>query len=168
MTTSKVLSLCPGSRQIGYAYFENGNLVDWGIKGNTSGPIPERMFRRGLRLISEMVAEFVPETVVFPSLESHPRRISSYRFVRAAAAILISAGCRVVFRSPANGLEHFTDLLETKPTKHQIAVALAKIFPELQRLVPLPRRAWDPQDYWTQMFDAVAQGYSWIQSHHEK
>jgi hypothetical protein len=41
-------------------------------------------------------------------------------------------------------------------------VRIGRLFPELEPLVPKPRRPWDAQDYWTPMFDAVARAVAWL------
>jgi len=41
-------------------------------------------------------------------------------------------------------------------TKHQVAVAIAKQFPELAPRVPLPRKPWMSQDERMSIFDAAA------------
>jgi hypothetical protein len=165
MTKPKILSLCPGSRQIGYAYFEGEKLIEWGVKNNTMGPIPERLLTRGLRLILGLVTRFEPETIVLPSFENEIRRTSCRKFSNAAAAILSTTKAEVVFQMPRQSMEFFASQMDQrKSRKHQVMVDLAIIFPELQPSVPRPRRPWDPQNYWTPMFDAVAQGYSWIKS----
>jgi hypothetical protein len=164
----KVLSLCPGASQIGYAYFEGEKLIDRGIRNNKYGAIPERLFTKGLRIILGLVSQFEPETVILPLIESR-RRVTSRRFARAAEAILATTPCQVVFSPLRKCLEFFRmDIESARPTKHRISNTLAKIFPELEPMVPRPRRPWDPQDYWTPMFDALAQGYAWIKTHHEK
>ncbi len=165
MTKPKILSLCPNSRQIGYAFFEGEKLIEWGVKGNTSGPIPERIVMRGMRIILELVNRFEPELIILPSFEEEIRRASSRKFTRAAAAVLSTTKAQVVFQLPRQSMDFFASQMDVrKAKKHQVMVDLAMLFPELQPSVPRPRRPWDPQNYWTPMFDAVAQGYCWIKS----
>jgi hypothetical protein len=165
MIKPKILSLCPGSRQIGYAYFEGEKLAEWGVKDNSSGPMPERLLTKGLRIIMDLVGRYEPELIILPSFENEIRRTSRRNFTNAAASILGMTKAQVVFRLPRQSMDFFANQMKLqKAKKHQVMVDLAMIFQELSLSVPRPRRPWDPQSYWTPMFDAVAQGYSWIKS----
>jgi hypothetical protein len=162
MSHQGILSLSPCSRQVGYAYFENGQLVDWGIRNNHSGPILERMFKKGLAIVGVLTVRFRPSAVILPAMEIRTRRANRQRFIRATHAILSSTQQSVAFCSDRQMKNRFKELLGKRPTIQRIAVFLAGVFPELKPVIPKPRRPWESQDYWTPMFDAVARGYVWI------
>jgi hypothetical protein len=168
MSHQGILSLSPCSRQVGYAYFENSQLVDWGVRNNHCGPILERIFIKGLVIVRELAVRFNPGAVILPALEIQIRRANRQRFISATQAILSSTRQSVAFCSDIQVKNRFNDLLGERPTIQRIAVFLAGVFPELQPVIPKPRRPWESQDYWTPMFDAVARGYVWIHTHHDE
>jgi hypothetical protein len=168
MKLRKVLSLSPGSRMVGYAYFEGNRLIDWGIKNNTVGPIKERIFWRGLDIITDLVSRFDPEIVILPALEDDARRVNRWRFITAARTILSDKYLIVAFCSSKEVKRYFGAVLMERPTIRKIAIALADVFPQVKPKIPEPRQPFDGQDYWTLMFDAVARWFAWNQRKNDK
>jgi hypothetical protein len=163
MITLGVLSITPGTRHVGYAYFEGNELIEWGVKENTKGSIKDRVGDHGRLIVSELVKRHEPRVVVLPKPEPSHNRANQQRFIETLKVLFASGAVVVRYRSARDVRACFQTFDATvKPTKHAIMVRIGRLFPELEPLVPNPRRPWDPQDYWTPMFDAVARGVAWL------
>jgi hypothetical protein len=168
MQLNKVLSLSPGSRLIGYAYFEGNRLIDWGTKNNTVGPIKKRIFEKGLNIVADLVAYFGPETVILPAQEEDKRRVHRWRFIKAARTILSGNYVIVAFCSTGEAKRYFAKRLMKRPTIRNVAMVIGETFPQIKPMIPGPRQAYDCQDYWTLMFDAIARWLAWHQRKNDK
>jgi hypothetical protein len=167
MKLKKVLSLSPGSRLIGYAYFEGNRLIDWGIKNNADGPIRWRIFEKGLKIIADLTNLFRPEFVILPAPEDDSRRINRWRFIKAARTILGDYYLILAFCSSMEVKRCFSRMLDERPTVCSMATALGEMFPQIKPLIPGQRQTYDCQDYWTLMFDAIARWLAWNQRNND-
>ena len=164
MKPQRILSLSPGARQIGYAYFEGDSLIDWGIRGNAFGTLPDRIMHRGLDLVLELVRKSDPDIVILPDTKTDTRRVTRNRFIAALESVLASDSLSVITCSSVDVKIFFSKLTPPrKPTKQAIMTSLAVKFPELRPIIPRPRRPWEPQDYWLPLFDAIARAVAWLQ-----
>ena len=136
-------------RGLCFAVFEGPRrLVAWGCMG--AAKLKPKLVRRATE---KLIDEYEPDFVVLEA--SHGSR----RGHRARRAIGIvreesldyGAGVRMVSRTGVR--EAFAT---TGFTKHEIAQAIAKRFPELARLLPPPRQLWRSEPERMNVFDAAS------------
>ncbi len=149
---SRALAIDPTSRGFAYVVMEGPhNLIDWGVK--SVRPIRQDRCLAGVKAQIEF---FTPTVIV---LEDPARRGSRRcgRVRRLIAAIRILAGkAGVRTRLISNRTVRTAFETTGASTKHQIAVAVAGLLPELADRLPRYRRPWMSEDYRTNIFDAVA------------
>jgi hypothetical protein len=153
MTTSpsdraRVLSIDPSCRGFGFAVFEGSRtLLDWGVA---------RVWGKGghafLARIDAMIDRYQPVVIVLG-------RRRSRRGVRAERQVLLIGNLASSRRIPVRFVsqEAVRETFEsTGTTKHQIAMALVRPFPELEMHLPRKRQRWTSEDERMNIFDAVA------------
>jgi hypothetical protein len=143
------------SRQLGYAVFEGGALIDWGIKDLR---LRKKRMTAGtaLPLFGKLIDQYQPDVVVLPTRTRNPNSARS-RFLEAIKLELARSTYKPVIYGRREIREALGPLIKAKsPSKYPIMKALVGWFPELQGVLPKPRRRWDPEPYWTPVFDAVS------------
>lgn len=153
---STILAIQPESRQIGYAVFENRNLIDWGSKDLTRKPIRERNEAVAIPLFERLVHRFEPDALVVPkatmafgSVRNQVLR-AVHRAVDAYAFGVVSYGWADIVCAFKSRLQ------DARLNKDNIRAAIVRQFPELRSVLPKPRGRYDPEDFRVPMFDAVA------------
>ena len=155
MPKVKTLGLAIRSRWLGFAELdENGVLLDWGMifyQSRNSHALKSARAR-----LEELIARTRPLciAVVRPRLAVHERLTavrSFLRFLRGIASresIDITGVSRDELRT--------TLLRDGRRNKDEIALAVARIFPELAWRLPPERKLWTKEDLRMALFDAVA------------
>jgi hypothetical protein len=150
-----VLGIQIDSRQLGYAVFEGEALIDWGIKDLR---LRKKRMTAGcaIPLFAKLINQYQPDVVVLPTRTRNPNSARS-RFLHAINGELARSTYKTVTYGLREIREAFGSLVKEKsPSKYPIMKALVRWFPELQGVLPKPRRRWDPEPYWTPLFDAVS------------
>lgn len=146
----RVLAVDPTHRGFGFAVLESPDrLVDWGVKtvrGDKQAGC--------LRKIRELLQLYQPTVVI---LEDCARRGSRRcprvrRLIERIRVLATKSGVKARVVSRAQVHKAFAPA----STKHEIAVALAKHFPELALSLPPLRKPWMSEDCRMNVFDAVA------------
>jgi hypothetical protein len=150
-----VLGIQIDSRQLGYAVFEGPALIDWGIKDLR---LRKKRMTAGcaIPMFVKLTNQYQPDVVVLPTRTRNPKSARS-RFLRAINGEL----ARSTYKTMTYGLREIREVLgplvnEKSPSKYPIMKALVRWFPELRGVLPKPRRRWDPEPYWTPLFDAIS------------
>jgi hypothetical protein len=142
-----VLAIDPGPRGVAFVFFENGTLLDWGTRGRG---------RKDLQVLDEMLDRFKADVLVLedpdafgcgrrPRWKHIIRRMAERGRARGAAVETVSR--YAVRRAWA---------ADGRTNKHQVATAIAAMFPEMEPCVPRVRRDWDSEDARTGVFDAFS------------
>ena len=157
---SRILAIDLRLERFGYAVFEGPNrLIDWGVclYGSSGGPTAAR------KRLASLLKQFRPSTIVVGTILREDalgrygvrKILAAVRREALAHATLIQmvakAKVRKVFRA-----------LHVK-TKHQVAVTVAHLFPELRWKLPPKRKLWQKEHYRIAIFEAVAVGYVYWQ-----
>jgi Holliday junction resolvasome RuvABC endonuclease subunit len=147
----RVLSIDPTSRGFGFAVFESSDrLIDWGVvrvsKGNN---------RQCIHRIKRLIERYRPRTFVIEDTRRRSRRgprarqlllsikkLATKRRMKLKAVLLRQV--RLFFSQTG------------ATTKHGVAEAIAKRFPELAPHLPPPRKPWNSEPEMMAVFDAVA------------
>lgn len=145
----RVLAVDPTSKGFGFAVIEvDLFLVDYGIARVWSARMREFIDRA-----YSVVEKYRPVMIVLPrgsSAKSQRRRRAK---LSAFAAHLRLHHHPVVMLPRDSVLKTFEP---SGTTKHEIAIAIAKAFPELTSRLPRKRRPWMSEDESMNVFDAVA------------
>jgi len=146
----RVLAVHPVSRGFGWAVLEGPKrLIEWGVKH-------ARGSKFALQGLAELLDYFDPHLIVMEDTAAPgSRRCQRVREMLARMQRVASARrtrSRRVSRREVR--EVFAQFGAT--TKHQIALAIAKRFPELDPRLPPLRKPWMSEDDRMSIFDAVA------------
>ena len=156
MPTRRILAITPSTGRIGFAYFEDDGLVEWGTKIIGAGPTGTYVTVASTTLMG-LVRSYEPDVILLPSRTTQNRRSTRGRLIRLATIVLTDNVGALVEWAEENIRNYFANRLgQRRPTKHAIMRTLAVQFPELEISLPPPRRPWDPQPYALPLFDSVA------------
>ena len=145
----RVLAVDPTSKGFGFAVIEvDFFLVDYGIA---------RVWSPRLRELIDkaygIVEKYRPVMIILPRVSSAKARRGTRAKLSALAAHLRQHHHTVVMLPRDTVLKTFES---AGTTKHDIAIAIAKAFPELASRLPRKRRPWMSEDESMNVFDAVA------------
>lgn len=158
----KILSLDPGTKHLGFAVFEDTELVDYGVKsirqGSKSSILQhiEEITKRWIKTIDPDY--LVLEKNVFSQIQYNLRLVMVIRQIKNL--------------SETNGIRHYEYdprairkqiCNDGNATKKRVSEVLITYFPEL---IPYMKsdKAWVIK-YYQNMFDAVAVGMTFIKQH---
>ena len=143
MTGLKMLAVAAANRRVGYAYFENADLVYWTISNKAGGKPMD-----AVAVTQDLITRFAPDVLV--SQKVTPSLTKSKNTKKVIAAIARTG--------KHNGL---IGIAVERPRKHKNkyveAKALAEIFPQVADYLPQPRQlhhSKEPRN--TVLFEAIA------------
>src|SRR6266404_1612916 len=150
--TVRVLAIYPVSRGFGFVVFEGPrNLIDWGMKStrhNTNA--------RCLDLVKHLTSRYAPDAVITERISDsgsrRGRRVN--HLVKRIAKLGTRAQIKVESVSRSQVRTWFGQGEAT--TKQQMAIAIAKQFPELYYSLPKPRKCYMSEDARMSIFEAAA------------
>jgi len=150
----RVLAIDPSTRGFGFAVLEGPNrLIDWGVKETKTDKK-----RRTLQLIDELIERYQPSVVVVEDYAGKGsrrcRRIQA--LINDILKLALNRKIRGRSFSRAKVKQAFSE--SGASNKHEIALAIAKRFPELAPRLPRFRKPWMSEDYRMSIFDAVGLG----------
>lgn len=149
---TRVLAVALRSRAFGFAVLEGGTrIVDWGTRTTRA-----EKTRRTLASVRALLARYRPDWLLLedsraPGSRRHPRiRVLLERIRRLAADESVRS--RAISRSKVQG----TFASSGARTRHEIAVAITRLFPEIEDRLPPYREAYMSEDDRLSIFDAVS------------
>ncbi len=142
-----IVAIDPNSRGLAFAFFESGILLDWGIRRND---------RNQLSALDRLVTAYKADVVVFedPDAPRCERRSRVRRLLRTMADHLQKKGISIARVSRYEVRRAAAERGMT--TKHRVAMAIGRDFPEIEYLVPPPRKRYDSEEWRTDIFDAIS------------
>jgi len=149
----RILGLKPSTTCLGFAFFQEADLRDWGVKV-VKGKWSKSKKRKLLSLMDEFIQRFEPDFLAVKRL--HPSRSSSHldELVRDIKAFARENKVSVRERSIGE-LERFF-CREEKPNKNALAEQVARSYPVLYREFQKEKSNRHP--YHMAAFEAVALG----------
>ncbi len=145
----RILGIDPHVRGFGFAVVEDMEfLVDWGtarVWGKQTDAFVARAYT--------MIARFKPTAIAFPEPASSRKRKNLRRLASALVRASADNGIPVLLVSKQAVRSIFTS---DAVTKYQRAMSLKTAFPELEMLLPPPRKPWLPEDDRLTIFSAIA------------
>jgi Holliday junction resolvasome RuvABC endonuclease subunit len=154
----RVLAIDPSTRGFGYAILEGPDrLIDWGVKETRADKN-----RRALILIAELLEIYQPKVLVIEDYSGRgSRRCQRIQMlVNDISKLALKRKVKVRSFSRAKVQQSFAQLAGR--TKYEIAMAIAKRFPELAPRLPRFRKPWMSEDYRMSIFDAGAFGLTFF------
>jgi Holliday junction resolvasome RuvABC endonuclease subunit len=148
----RVLAIAPCVQGLGFVFFnEPQTPIDWGVKW-----VRGEKNAIGLANVADLINCYKPDVVVIEDCQgegSHrSKRIED--FLDEIAALAQRHRIKVIRYSRNRMRQGFA--AEGAVTKHQIATAIAKAFPEFAPRVPPIRKIWLPEHANLSLFDAIA------------
>lgn len=143
-----ILGIDPASsRGLAFGFFENGSLLDWGIR---------QADRNHIAVLDRLVTSYKADVVVLedPDAVRCERRLRARRLLRAMAEHLEKTGIAVVMVGRYDVRR--TASHRGKGTKHEVALEIARMFPEVEHLIPPPRKSFDSEHGRSNIFDAIS------------
>jgi len=143
------LSLDPTSAGFCYAVLQGTEtLLDWG-----STELSARTREMVLQRIGKIIRRYAPSLIVIETVERSRRGVWAREFTASVEEFCRAGSIEVVKVSRRQVQEEFA---ATGRTKYNIAVAVARLFPELEPRLPRKRKAWMSEDERMSIFDAVS------------
>jgi Holliday junction resolvasome RuvABC endonuclease subunit len=148
----RVLAIDPSTRGFGFVVLEGPScLIDWGVKETK---IDKNT--RALKLISELIEQYEPSVLILEDYAGKGsrrcRRVAE--LIEEISKLALRRKVKVRSFSRADVKQAFAESGAT--TKQEIAIGIAKRFPELSPRLPRFRKPWMSEDYRMSIFDAVA------------
>ncbi|WP_417455900.1 hypothetical protein [Kordiimonas sp.] len=149
----RVLAAYPTRIGFGYALYNDDTLEDWGIKWAAKGEEKNKVCVRKFKQLIEdcrpdiLILEYIPD-------ELNERRKRVAELINALGQIARVNHIRLFRYSRGEIKQAFEKHGIT--TKQAIAEKIGDMTPELQSLVPPPRKLWDPEPDAMTYFSAVS------------
>ena len=148
-THVRVLSVDPSTNGFGFAVLEGTDqLIDWGV-----AKVWSKRTRESLARVENLVDRYQPNLIVVESVNDTRRRLRARSRIVAIARYALSRRIAVRMVSRKQVRSAFQDF---GLTKFEIALAIAKTFPELAPRMPRYRKPWMSEDERMNIFDAVS------------
>lgn len=156
---TKILALDPGTREMGMAYLEDDDLVDYGVKTVRAGPKPNNVLLRVESIVTRLIKEKQPDVLVLEKNQfSHIRQ--NYLLTLAVVKIKSLAkrlGVPLVEYAPNTVRKAVCG--DGTATKRQLARVVVARYPVLKPYLE-SNRLWRIR-YFQNLYDAVAVGLTY-------
>lgn len=142
-----ILSIDPTPRGLAFAFFESGELLDWGTR---------RSGRNDLAILDRLLAMFKADVLVLEDQDAagSERRPRMKLLLRRMAERARSQGVTMVTVSRRAVRTAYA--LRGITRKHGVAAAIAEAFPEVRPLVPRMRKVFRSEEARAEIFDAIS------------
>lgn len=148
-TFTRVLAIDPCRKGFGFALLEgNRRLLDWGLAQVWTGNDREFLAR-----VETLIERYSPAILVLQEPKDRRRSLRAVRRIRLLGHRAASFCVRLRLVSSHRVKDRFAG---EAVTKQEVAMVIARLFPELEILIPRPRRPWMSEDDRMNVFDAVA------------
>jgi Holliday junction resolvasome RuvABC endonuclease subunit len=153
MKTERILAIDPGTRLMGVAILEGGELLYYGVKTIRRPKSPREILAEAARLIQNLITVYRPTALA----------IEKTFLIQKSASLLVVLAEEIKSEARRAHLEIFEyapthvrkRLCQTgKATKRETAERVAEHFPELSKL--LHQHSPFAERYYSNLFDAVA------------
>jgi len=153
---SKILAIDPGTREMGVAFFDDKNLIHYGVKVIKARKSPHETLKEGRKIVLRLIKNFKPDILVVEKTFFANNRSASLLnvFVDEIKAIGKRKGLKV--KSFASSTVKKAICGNGRASKREMARVIVSKYPEL-KVYLTQDRAWK-EEYHQNMFDAVALG----------
>jgi crossover junction endodeoxyribonuclease RuvC len=153
VANTRILAIDPGTREMGVALLEGGNLVHHGVKTIKNRRSPHEILKEGRGIIVRLINDFRPGVLVVEKTFFSSKRSALLNvFADDIQALGKRKGLKVVSFAP-NTVKKFISG-NGRASKEEVAQVIVSKFPELKVYLTQDRK-WKLR-YHENMFDAVA------------
>lgn len=146
--TIRILAIDPCPAGFGVAVLEDPTrLVDWGV-----AEVWSKAHRAFLARVEALVDRYAPSLIVLENIGNSARRKRSAQLTSMVVRYAASRRLSVVRVKR----EQVRMAFGGNPTKHDVAVAIAAVFPELTSRLPSKRKLWESEKEQMNVFDALS------------
>jgi len=148
----RLLAMVPSGHGAGYAAIETPLFpIDWGVKSRIAGPP-----RKRLPVLIRILEWYRPDVLLVEDIDERicRRGRATRRMVRQLHQAAEARGIAVRPVARRAVWEHFK--FDRRPTKVDVAHAVAQRLPELQSRLPPVRKLWMSEAHVMPMFDAFS------------
>jgi len=156
--TERILAIDPGTRNIGFAFLDKGELVHYGVKTIRRMKSPHEKLRDGRKIVLRLINDFGPQMLVVEKTFFANNRNSA--LLNVLADEIKAVGKRKGLEVESFAANSVRKMLcgNGRASKDDVARAMVSHYPELRPFLTSDRR-WKER-YYRNMFDAVALGLS--------
>ena len=148
----RLLAIDPSTKGFGFIVLEGEeNAIDWGVRSAKGDKNAEC-----LRQIAKLIARYRPDVIVVEDYRDKAARRPSRLLELVQRIRTLAIANRIKSRGVSRSQVRRVFVQFGALTKHQIAVEIAKRFPELIPHLPRPRKPWMSEDERVSIFDAAA------------
>ena len=142
-----IVGIDPTPRGLAFAFFESGELLDWGTR-RSDGNEPA--------VLERLLGAFKAEVLVLedPDARGSERRARMKLLLRRLADPALTRGVTVVTVGRRDVRETYAKRGMTR--KHTVAAEIAAMFPEVEPLVPRTRKVYRSEEARAEIFDAIS------------
>lgn len=153
---TRILAIDPGTREMGVALLENGNLIYHGVKGIYNRKSPHVILKQGREIILRLIRDFQPGILVVEKSFFANNRNSALLnvFVDEILAIGRRKRLRVLAYAPSTVKKAICG--HGRASKEEVTKVIVSKYPQLKVYLSQDRK-WK-EKYHANMFDAVALG----------
>src|SRR5713226_4580632 len=152
----RVLAIDPGTRAMGVALLESGELIYHGVKTIRSGRSPHEKLKEGRKIVLRLIKDFKPNVMVVEKTFFANNRNSALLNVFADEILIVGKRKRLKVLAFAPSAVKKAVCGNGWAKKDEVARAVVAKFPELKVYLGQDRE-WKAR-YHANMFDAVAVG----------
>ena len=146
--SSRILAIDPCPAGFGFAVLEDPTrLVDWGV-----AEVWSKSQRAFLARVEALVDRYAPSLIVLETIGNSTRRKRAAQLTSMVVRYAASRRISVVRVQRDQVRKAFGG----NSTKHDVAVAIASVFPELTSRLPSKRRLWESEKEQMNVFDALS------------
>lgn len=162
----RILAIDPGLEEIGFALFQDRELVRYGVKIVRASKRPGNLFSRGQAILRELILKSIPDVLVLEKPSHELRKTSKVLcdLINHTKALARVHKIKVYEYSP--DIARARVFSQRKPTKKHVAELIASYYPELSQYVPVKSRIlWRKKDfYWLNVFDACTLALAYLEA----
>ncbi len=142
-----IVGIDPTPRGLAFVFFESGELLDWGTRRSDGSE---------LAVLERLLGGFKADVLVIenPDAAGSERRPRMRVLLRRLADHALSRGVTVVSVGRRDVREAYAKRGMTR--KHAVAAEIAATFPEVEPLVPRPRKVFRSEEARAEIFDAIS------------
>ena len=142
-----IVGIDPTTRGLAFAFFESGELLDWGTR---------RSDGKELGVLERLLGALKADVLVLedPDARGSERRARMKLLLRRLAEHALSRGVTVVTVGRRDVRNAYARRGMTR--KHSVAAEIAAMFPEVEPLVPRTRKVYRSEEARAEIFDAIS------------
>jgi len=154
MSKTRILAIDPGTREMGIAVLENGNLLYHGVETLRKLSSPQDRLRQGRAVVARLIGDFWPRILVVEKTFIAKNRNTALLNVLVDEIGVLGRRKGITVASFAPNTVKKIVSGNGWATKAEVARAVAAKYPKLKSWLP-PNRKWKQRQQHN-MFDAVA------------